>query len=182
MDPIVDISVPISLLLVEDEADTLAALVNIVNKLFPDLVLHTAVNGGVGLELFKAHRSAIVLTDINMPVLDGIALSAAIKSLAPETVIIAMTAFTDASYLLKAIEIGINRYVLKPVDIQTLHSIVDASIIQVTAAQKSKAQSEHIRKLSIAVEQSPSCVVITDLQGNIEYVNPLPMQPRNVQM
>ena len=162
----------ISILYVEDEQDSREILGSVLAVRYPAIRLLVAENGGVGLELFRRHRPEIVITDITMPVMDGISMSAVIRSIDPDTVIIALTAFSDTRYLIKAIEIGMTRYLLKPIGHDRLFSIIDASIAQITSSRRIRAQNEHIRKLSVAVEQSPGAVVITDAQGTIEYVNP----------
>jgi YesN/AraC family two-component response regulator len=57
----------LSILIVEDEPGTLELLTAIITMKYPDLVLHTAGNGRIGLELFKTYTPDIVVTDINMP-------------------------------------------------------------------------------------------------------------------
>jgi PAS domain S-box-containing protein len=143
----------ISILYVEDEQDAREILASVLAMRFPAIRLLVAENGGDGLEMFKHNRPDIVITDINMPVMNGIGMSAGIRKLAPETVIIALTAFSDADYLIKAIEIGMNRYLLKPIDQNELFSIIDASIDKILSVRRIKAQNDHIRKLSISLEQ-----------------------------
>jgi len=162
----------LSILYVEDETEARDLLYSVLTMKYPAARLHLADNGQMGMELFKAHHPGIVITDINMPQMDGITMARDIKSLDPETIIIALTAHSDTKYLLNAIEIGINHYVLKPVDYGHLFSIIDKSRDMILLEQKVRRQGEHIRKLSQAIEQSPSAVVITDASGIIEYVNP----------
>lgn len=162
----------ISILYVEDERDAREILSSILSRKYPDTQLYQAVNGAQGLELFEKHRPEIVITDISMPLMDGIRMASVIKELNPETIIVAVTAYSDVSYLLNAIEIGINYYVLKPLDYGKFFSILEKSIATTQLERRVRAQSEYIRKLSRAVEQSPSTVVITDARGTIEYVNP----------
>jgi PAS domain S-box-containing protein len=162
----------ISILYVEDEQEAREILGSILVRKYPDILILFAENGKMGLKLFKQHQPDIVITDISMPLLDGVKMAAKIKSLNPETAIIAVTAYSDTKYLLNAIEIGINHYVLKPVDYRRFFSIIDKSIATIMMEKKVRAQSNHIRKLSSAVEQSPNTVVITDANANIEYVNP----------
>jgi YesN/AraC family two-component response regulator len=53
----------ISILLVEDEKLILELLVIIITKRYPDVALHTAINGSAGLKLFRKQTSDIVITD-----------------------------------------------------------------------------------------------------------------------
>jgi PAS domain S-box-containing protein len=162
----------ISILYVEDDLNFSRLFNAALGRRYPEAVLHFAVDGQSGLEAFKLHRPEIVITDINMPVMDGIGMAAEIKALNPQTIIIAVTGHSDVHRLISAIEAGINHYLLKPIDFSKLYSVIDTSIIQINATKAIAAQNERLRKLSVAVEQSPSTVIITDVQGTIEYVNP----------
>ncbi len=162
----------VSILYVEDEPDTRSILVSVITRRYPGVQLHTAENGVTGLELFKEHPADIVITDINMPLMDGISMAREVKALKPETIVIALTAHCDTKLLLNAIEIDIDHYVLKPLDYARFFSIVDKSLATIMPERKIREQSSHIRKLSRAVEQSPCTVMITDVNGIIEYVNP----------
>lgn len=162
----------ISILYVEDDPEARELVSNVLARQIRALRLYTAGNGEEGLALFSKHRQDIVITDINMPVMDGIRMSNGIKSLDPEALIIAVTAYSDTRYLLDAIEIGISRYVLKPVDYEKLFAAIDKCIETVTLRRRVNEQNDHILQLSRAVEASPCAVVITNSKGTIKYINP----------
>lgn len=82
--------------------------------------LWVANDGQQGLNLFMVNRPDIVLTDIMMPVMNGLEMVRAIKEKYPETPVIFTTAFNDAAYLLEAIKLRADNYVLKPVDFDEL--------------------------------------------------------------
>jgi len=130
----------VSMLYVEDEPESREILSSILSRKYPDTQLHVAENGVQGLELFKKHRPNIVITDISMPLMDGIRMSSEIKSLNPETTIVAVTAYSDTDYLLNAIEIGINHYVLKPLDYAKFFSVIDKNIAMIRLESQVTAQ------------------------------------------
>ena len=74
--------------------------------------LTTAADGAEGLEIFKYERPDIVVTDINMPRLDGLDMAQAIKAMDPATPVILVTAHSDPRFFLRSIEIGIDGYVV----------------------------------------------------------------------
>jgi len=121
----------IALLYVEDENDARNMVSKMIAMNYPDLKLYTAENGAVGLELYREHEPEIVMTDINMPVMDCIRMSREIKALNPDASIIAVTAHSDTSYLLNAIEIGIHYYVLKPINYEELFGVTDRILEQI---------------------------------------------------
>lgn len=121
----------VSLLYVEDEADARGMVARMLSMNYPNLRIYTAENGAVGLRLYQEHSPDIVMTDINMPVMDGIRMSREIKSIDPDARIIAVTAHSDTSYLLSAIEIGVHNYVLKPLNYQELFTVLDKVLEQI---------------------------------------------------
>ncbi|MFZ2161272.1 MAG: HD domain-containing phosphohydrolase [Sideroxyarcus sp.] len=82
--------------------------------------LHTATNGQEGAQAFLDHNPDVVVTDIKMPVMDGLEMASAIKSSSHEVPIIVITAYSERDYFIRAIEIGVDQYVTKPVNTDTL--------------------------------------------------------------
>jgi two-component system, sensor histidine kinase and response regulator len=115
----------ISILLVEDEEAVRKLLATIITKKIPEAIIYSAADGRSGLELFKQHSPDLIITDIAMPAMDGISMAAEIKSLKSDVVIIAVTAYTDTQDLLRAIEIGIDHYLLKPLSMEKLFAYID---------------------------------------------------------
>lgn len=172
MDPLKLDNTVISLLYVEDDQATRETVGAVLAKKFPGMAISTAENGEAGLALYRAQRPDIVLTDISMPVMDGIRMASAIKELNAGATIIAATALSDTHCLMDAIRIGISRYILKPLDFTLLFEAIDDCVARITLERQLMAQHDFIRKLSRAVEQSPSMVLITNGRGIVEYVNP----------
>jgi serine phosphatase RsbU (regulator of sigma subunit) len=106
------------LLYVEDDEQIREQLANYFRRRVGDF--HLAVNGAEGLELYRAHKPDIVVSDILMPEMDGLEMAERIKALDPHVPIILTTAFNETEYFLRAIQIGIDNYVLKPVDADLL--------------------------------------------------------------
>jgi PAS domain S-box-containing protein len=144
----------IALLYVEDEADARGMVSRMLVMNYPDLQLYTAENGVTGLESYREHLPEIVMTDINMPVMDGLRMSREIKAINPEVLIIAVTAHSDTSYLLHAIEIGIHQYVLKPINYDQLFGAIDKILEQITLKRLVEKQNRRIseseRQLAVA--------------------------------
>lgn len=92
---------------------------------------YVAENGQEGLELFKAHEKEIdlIITDVNMPMLNGLDMIKEIKKININIPIIVATAFSNKEYLLEAIDIGVDKYVLKPIDIAKLLQVMSQSLI-----------------------------------------------------
>jgi len=138
----------ISLLYVEDEPDTRKLICEIISRRYPDLRLIVAVNGEEGIVSFRENRPEIVLTDINMPVVNGLTMAEDIKSFSPSTEIIALTAYSNSEHLLKAIEIGISHYILKPIDLKQIFKVIDKSIDIIRTERLISHQNRVIRDLN----------------------------------
>ncbi len=112
----------VSVLYVEDEGISREDVSEILKRMVREV--HVAGNGAEGLEAWKMHRPDIVVTDLNMPVLNGIAMMRAIRAVDAEVKAIVTTAYDDTGFMLDAIEIGIDQYIIKPIDVEKLRSAI----------------------------------------------------------
>ena len=129
--------------------------------------LIVAKNGLDGLEKFKQFNPDLIITDVKMPKMNGLELSKEIKKLSPKTPIIITTAFSDSEYLMKAIEIGIDRYVTKPVDIDKLYKAIEELA---TILLYEKEKETHNNYLRYILDFNPSFILIVS-NKQIEYIN-----------
>lgn len=123
----------ISILCVEDDGLTREFLRRLVELNYASCKVLTAENGLAGLEAFQAHGVDIVLTDLNMPVMDGIQLAREIRGARQGACIIALTAY-DISDCLAGEERHslFDHYLLKPVDRKQLCDTIDLCISGMT--------------------------------------------------
>ena len=103
----------LTLLYVEDEPAIMDAFAAFLRRRAGTVL--TAKDGAEGLAIFRDHPARIVITDIRMPNLDGLAMAREIRKLDPAAQIIVTTAFDDTDCLDRSIETGIDQYVMKPV-------------------------------------------------------------------
>lgn len=137
----------LSVLYVEDDGDMREQVVHFLQKKCRNVL--TAGNGREALECFSRHHPDIVISDIMMPEMDGLELAGAIKQCDPSTPIILATAFNDPTYLQKAIDIGVDNYVLKPIDLEKLHAAMLKSadlLLKTRALEDSRTQLEAYRQ------------------------------------
>lgn len=106
-------------LYVEDDEAIMHSFMRILNKLFGEVI--TATNGEEGLEAFKLNQDvSFVITDIKMPKMDGLDMCEEIKKINSDIPCILTTAHGEYDYFLRAEEIGIYRYIQKPLNINEL--------------------------------------------------------------
>jgi PAS domain S-box-containing protein len=172
MRPLQASSNALAILIVEDDQTAAESLQTTLALKYPDFTILTGGNGRQGLDMYRQWRPDIVISDINMPEMNGIQMAAGIKEINPSARIIAATAMSDTVYLVDAVRIGITRYMLKPIEFSALFQSIEECIADIARERQIHAQNESINKLSQVIEQSTDLVLITDTDGIIEYANP----------
>jgi len=105
-------------LFVEDEHDAREELSRFLKRRVGKL--YVASNGKEGLDQFREHNPDIIITDLKMPLMDGLEMIKNIRDLGYKPSIIVLSAMSDSETILKAVNIGIVKYIIKPVDVQDL--------------------------------------------------------------
>ncbi len=113
----------LTLLYVEDEEKIRDLLKSAIEKEFKEVI--TASNGNEGFKKFKKYQPDIVVSDILMPICNGLDMAKNIKEISKSTPIILFSAFSEKEKLLSAIDIGIDKYLIKPVDIDELLASIE---------------------------------------------------------
>lgn len=85
-----------------------------------------AYDGREGMELIRSKRPDIIITDINMPKMDGLKMIAGIKSEFPDMQLIILTGYREFEYARRAIELGVSRFLLKPSKMNELEEAMEA--------------------------------------------------------
>ncbi len=138
----------VTLLYVEDNQAIQKLVTLMITRRFPQLKLILAENGQEGLDFFISYRPDIVLTDIQMPVMDGIQMSRKIKEIDKGAKIIAITAFGDVDSLIESINLGINHYVLKPIKTEKLTAAIEQFLKDIQMARQLRQQNEFILQMA----------------------------------
>lgn len=112
----------ISVLLAEDEAELREMLTEYLQMFFGKV--YTAECGNEAYDIYKQKKPGIILTDINMPNLDGLDMIAKIREHDKDTKIIVISAHSEKEKLLKAIKLHLETYLLKPVKTDQLKSVL----------------------------------------------------------
>jgi len=104
----------LKILIVEDESKLAALLKDAIGEYFYSVII--AKDGNEGLKKFKINKPDIVITDIMMPSCDGLEMTKQLKQIDDSIPIIVLSAHSDREKLLSAIDLGINKYFIKPFD------------------------------------------------------------------
>jgi two-component system response regulator YesN len=124
------------LLLVEDEVLTRRGIERAIawERLGLRLVGSTS-NGREGLSLARETKPDIVLTDIRMPVMDGIEMAGEIRKILPQTRMVFLSGYSDFAYAQSAIRLGVVEYILKPVNVDALNGVLQRIVESLHAEQ-----------------------------------------------
>jgi PAS domain S-box-containing protein len=182
---------PVPILLVDDRPGNLTALEALLGDL--GLELTRALSGNEALRLTLKQEFALVLLDVQMPDMDGFETAELLRA-NPKTrhlpIIFVTAGMKDDHYRFKGYEAGAVDYLLKPIEPLALRSKVlmfsdlyqqrkdlelREALLESLVEQRTRALRESeaaLRQVSRAVEQSPAIILITDLEGRIQYVNP----------
>lgn len=167
---VIRLGAKLNILYVEDDKALLQETSNILEKIFKSV--ETARSGAEGLLKFTQNHYDLVITDIEMPDLNGLAMSQKIKEIDVQIPIVVISAYSNSSYLIEAINIGINYYVLKPILLpqllSTLHSVVEVienRRVAFECHQKEVQESIRVAKERLfyaMTKASPNPVIICD--------------------
>ncbi|EAH9286337.1 response regulator transcription factor [Campylobacter coli] len=111
------------ILVVEDEVKIRESLVNVLSSRYSKVI--GAQNGDEGLKKFKKFKPDLIITDIAMPIMDGLDMAKEIKEIANDVPIVVLSAYSEKERLLRFIDIGIDKYLIKPVDVDELFKVLD---------------------------------------------------------
>jgi DNA-binding NtrC family response regulator len=132
------------ILIVDDESNARAALSEILRE--DGYATETAADGFKALGKLDEFAPDIILTDLKMPGLDGIAFMEKARTAAPGTVFVVMTAFGTISSAVEAMKKGAENYLLKPLDPDALGAVVDRAMEKARLIQEARRLRERLRE------------------------------------
>ena len=168
----------ISILYVEDENDVREFTSKLLSSLLKKV--YCASNGQEGLEVYKQNKDDIdlIISDINMPKMDGLTMCEEIKKLNNDIPLVITSAHNDTSFLKRAIEVGVNTYALKPIDLYHLiESVTKAmepillkkQLVELNLSLETKIEQE-IAKIKSILDAQNNIIIVTNKE-NITNVN-----------
>lgn len=124
----------ISILVAEDELELLESLKEYLEIFFHRV--YTASCGEKAYDIYKQKRPNIILTDINMPNLDGLDFISKIREKDNETKIIVMSAHSEQDKLLRAIKLHLETYLIKPIKNDDLKKVLVDTVSLIRDTEK----------------------------------------------
>lgn len=159
----------LSVLYVEDDQELRQNTFRLLSSFFP--LVDTAENGLEGLENFKKRGYDLIITDINMPLMNGVKMVREIKKDNPRQIIIVISAHDEARYLLELINLGVEHFVLKPLDLSLFLTVIEKAV---KLARVTQMEEEYKRNLEYTVslrtkELSDALAAVSDLTTEVVY-------------
>lgn len=152
----------IRLLYVEDNKEVRQYTVETLNRFFEHITV--AVDGIDGLEKFKISTYDLVLTDINMPRMNGIEMIRQIKEVDPNITILVLSAHSYSDYFIQTIMLGIDGYLLKPIDIVQFVKTLIKSVKKIFLQQEVERYKQDLESINMDLEQK-----VQERTAQLEY-------------
>ncbi|MEA2098770.1 MAG: response regulator [Campylobacterota bacterium] len=143
----------LSVMFAEDHDELRKNTAEILKNFFSEV--YCATNGEEALEMYEEYYKEnskyydIVISDIQMPRLDGVELTKSIYDINSSQIIIILSAFDDSHYLLPLINLGIEKFIKKPIDFQELLDVL-LSTSKKIKAQDGLVASNSLKKIELS--------------------------------
>lgn len=149
-----------NLLIVEDENIIRKGFLVTVQKLnFAFDNIYEAGDGEKGLQLCKAHHPEIIITDIRMPLMDGLTFIRKAKAFSPDSQFIILSGYNDFEYARTALQYGVRDYLLKPSSKAEIRDVLTRVTEEIRSAQTTR------KKVQYQLEQFQQLLLLDILQN-----------------
>ena len=154
-----------TILLVDDEA----GIRRVMSVLLDDMGYRvlTAAEGREALDLFRQHLPPLVVTDIKMPGMDGIALLRAIKEEAPDTEVIMITGHGDMELAVESLKLDAADFITKPVSNDALEVALKRARTKIALRRRLESYTENLEQ---AVRETSARLVAAERQSAVGQV------------
>lgn len=116
----------IKILFVEDEDNIRINATSYLKRLFDEV--YEAKDVSEAFEIIEVKKPHIIITDINLPKTNGLEMVKKIRQKNLDTKIIVLSAYTKTDYLLEAVELGLEKYLVKPIRHETIFPILNQCV------------------------------------------------------
>ena len=159
---------PYSVLFADDEEKIRQSMERLLALKYETIYL--AKDGAEALEIYKEKSPDIVITDIMMPNMTGLELTKEIREISRETPVIIATAHNETDFFIEAIEYGVVRFLLKPIELPKLFNCIVDLCAALDTKRALKNQQKLLEEYKKAVDAS-NIISKTDVDGIVTYVN-----------
>jgi signal transduction histidine kinase len=147
-----EFSKDLKILYVEDNEEARDATQDVLEEFFENITV--AVDGQDGLDKFRANEFDLIITDINMPKLDGISMLKEIRKENTDIAVLVISAYNESGYFMETIRLNVEGYILKPLEINQFITMISKVVEKIKLRYENKQyQKELEQKVKDQVEQ-----------------------------
>jgi len=158
----------IKLLYIEDNEQARIPTLAVLSEFFTNIVV--AIDGRDGLQKYNENEIELIITDINMPNLDGLDMIEIIRKENKDIPILLLSAYSDIEYFRRSIHLGVDGYLLKPINLTQFLELMDKIVAKIKTKQDLKENLNFLEQYkSIANENT--LISKTDVDGIITFAN-----------
>jgi len=158
-----------TIMVVEDDNVSMQVISMIAKKFASHII--TAINGKEGLALYQKEKPDLIISDISMPLMNGLIMAQKIREINQEVPIVLASALNEADILIESIQIGINEYIIKPIDTTKLKRIItrlkEKALLQKDLDEKNK----FIHIFKAALDRTNNPIIVINKHLNIKFTN-----------
>ena len=129
-----------NVLIVDDEKIEREGLKYLLSREEGERKVFEASNGKQALQIIRTEDIQLILTDIKMPHMDGLELSRRAKEENPALQIVNFSGYSDFSFAQEAIRYGVTEYILKPVNPEDFHKVIQKAEKEIDRRKKKESQ------------------------------------------
>ena len=156
----------LNLLYVEDDTATMEASLFLLENFFDTII--TAVDGKDGLEKFKNNRIDLIITDINMPYINGLEMIDEIKKRDREVKVIIFSANIEPKFFTESIKLGVDGYLLKPIDMSQLIKLLKNIVSSMRLRDEI---NKNTKQLQTVVDASHDPIMVIKQDYTIDFMS-----------
>ena len=136
-----------NVMLVDDEEEVRLAIEKKINWAELDFnVVGSAGNGFDALDMALERHPDVVLTDINMPFMNGLQFSKQLKAELPDTKFVILSGYDEFEYAKEAIELSVEEYILKPVNSDELYQLFSRLKVRLDDESEKRRNLENLQR------------------------------------
>lgn len=137
----------LKVLYVEDNEEARSSTFDTLSEFFEDI--ETAENGLEALGKFENTMYDLIITDINMPKMNGIDMVAKIRETNTHIPILIISAYSDSGYFMETIRLGVEGYLLKPIELQQFISMVSKTVEKIKMRKELERYHKYLEESNI---------------------------------
>ena len=146
MKKLMEFATKLKVLYVEDNQDARESTLGLLDNIFNNIA--TAINGEDGLDKFQKDNFDLILSDINMPKMNGIEMIIKIREINKDIPILILSAYNESGYFIETIRQGVEGYLLKPIDLNQFITAINKAIEKIYLKREIELYQNSLEKKS----------------------------------